>query len=63
MIRVEHESIEELKKWGMGLEKMLEACRFCGAGTRYWHRPTNSPVCESCAGTHSVAEMRPKASC
>jgi hypothetical protein len=58
MIRVEHEDVEELKKWGMGLQHILEACRFCGKGTRYWHQPTNNPVCQSCAAGHTVAELK-----
>jgi len=58
MIPVVHEDVEELKKWGMGLETMLERCVFCRNGTPYWHRESNTPVCECCAETHSVSEIK-----
>lgn len=49
MIGVELEDIEELKKWGMGLEKIQEQCLFCREPTRYWHKKSNEPVCKFCA--------------
>ena len=56
-IRVEHEDIEELRKWGMGLSNIMELCVFCGYETRYWHRPTNTPVCPNCAQWHEPKEL------
>lgn len=58
MIPVEHEDIEELKKWGMGLSNIVELCHFCHNGTRYWHRRTNTPVCQGCAKTHKVSDIK-----
>lgn len=57
-IPITHENVETLKKWGMGLERVLEHCAFCSTPTRYWHLPTNKVVCESCALIHTVAELR-----
>lgn len=36
-----------------------EVCYFCKAVTRHWHEPTNTPVCESCAGTHAEFDLTP----
>lgn len=58
VIKVEHEDIEELKKWGLGLSELLEHCHFCNVQTRYWHRATNTPVCEECSKVHTVAELK-----
>ena len=58
MIRVEHEDVEELKKWGMGLDQILERCALCSTPTRYWHTPSNTPCCQTCAGTHTVAQLK-----
>lgn len=57
MITVEHEDIEELRKWGMGLEAVQENCFFCTTPTRFWHMGTNNPVCECCAKVHTVSEL------
>lgn len=57
-IPVEHEDVEELKKWGLGLENLIERCFFCDTPTRYWHTATNTPVCEGCAATHRVSELK-----
>lgn len=46
---VEHEDVEALKAWGMGLDLVMESCIFCFTPTRYWHLPTNSVVCPCCA--------------
>lgn len=56
-LQVEHEDVEELAKWGMGLNRIQEDCFFCKKETRFWHRPSNRPVCESCAKTHSEADF------
>jgi len=56
-IPIEHESAEELKKWGMGLEKLIERCGLCNTPTRYWHDATNTPVCEGCAATRNVSDL------
>lgn len=60
-IQVEPETvsdIEELKKWGLGLDKLMERCDFCGVQTRYWHKETNTPVCEGCANVHTMPDIR-----
>jgi hypothetical protein len=57
LITIEEEDIEELRKWGMGLEKVQEQCFFCKTPTRFWHMGTNNPVCPHCAETHSVSEL------
>lgn len=56
-IPVEHEDVEELKKWGMGLSSIQEQCTFCSVPTRYWHTDSNNPCCEACAATHDVADL------
>lgn len=58
MIPVQHEDVEELRKWGMGLENLVERCWFCADFTRYWHMPTNNPVCPACAKAHTVGELK-----
>jgi len=57
-IKIEREDTEELKKWGNSIAEAIEQCIFCGEGTRYWHRKTNKPVCESCAKTHKTGDIR-----
>jgi hypothetical protein len=57
-IPIEHEDVKDLKKWGMGLDKLVEECHFCGTKTRYWHNRTNTPVCEGCAKTNTVADIK-----
>lgn len=56
-IAVEEEDLESLRRWGMGLERVLEACVFCRRDTSFWHCATNKPVCPKCAATHSVEEL------
>lgn len=56
-IPIEHENVEELKKWGMGLSKIVESCCFCNTPTRYWHTKSNQPVCPGCSKTHKVSEI------
>jgi hypothetical protein len=58
VIPVTYEDVEALKQWGMGLEHVLERCIFCRAETRYWHLPTNTSVCEQCATTRTVADLK-----
>ncbi len=58
-IPVEHEDIEQLKLWGLGLEKVIEKCYFCGDPTRYWYKPANKPVCTHCAKDHNPSEIPP----
>lgn len=57
MIPVEHEDVDELKKWGMGLAFIKEHCALCKAPTRWWHKKTNTPCCLSCAKTRSVSDL------
>ena len=56
-IPIEHEDKEELTKWGMGLEKILEHCIFCKKTTPYWHSKTNNPVCQECSKTRKVGDI------
>ena len=56
-IPIEHEDKEELAKWDMGLETMLEHCLFCDKPTPYWHAKTNNPVCTECSKTHRVGDI------
>lgn len=48
-IKIQHEDIEELKKWGLGLETVMESCILCKAPTRFWSVASKCPVCECCA--------------
>lgn len=57
-IEVVHEDINELKKWGLGLEKIIESCIFCKGKTRYWSKEVNKPICKACANDHSLHEIR-----
>lgn len=56
-IVVEHEDVEALKKWGMGLWKVMERCTFCRIETRYWQKGSNKPVCESCAASKAESDL------
>ena len=56
-IQVEHEDVDALRAWGMGLEKTQEECHFCGADTRFWHVATNTPVCRGCAAEHEASDL------
>lgn len=56
-IPVELEDTAGLADWGIGLEKVMERCVFCGTGTRYWHTATNNPVCQCCAAIKTVADL------
>lgn len=58
MIPIEHEDIEELKKWGMGLSNILEQCHFCKNETRYWNKKRNTPVCQECAKILKVSDIK-----
>lgn len=31
-----------------------EKCVFCGTTTRFWHKESNTPVCQNCALIHDV---------
>lgn len=57
-IAIEHEDVEGLKKWGMGLEKLVENCLLCQQPTRYWSVVCNCPVCEECAKTKDEADAK-----
>jgi hypothetical protein len=37
---------------------LLEECYFCRSKTKHWHKPTNTPVCESCAKDHFVGDIK-----
>lgn len=56
-IELTHEDTAELKAWRIGLEEVHEKCYFCATPTVFWHLPTNKPVCEECASTHTVSEL------
>lgn len=56
-IPVELEDSASLAGWGIGLEKAMEQCVFCGAGTRYWHKASNKPVCQCCASIKTVDDL------
>lgn len=56
-IPVEREDTKELKKWGMGLENMMERCVFCRNPTRYWNKKRNQPCCQACAIRHTLADL------
>lgn len=56
-VEVEHEDMEKLKKWGMGLESIQERCEFCGIATRYWHARTNTPCCQVCAAKKEESDF------
>ena len=60
MIPIEHEDIDELKKWGMGLSEIIELCFFCKTPTRHWNKKANQPCCPGCSKTHKVAEFKDK---
>lgn len=56
-IPVEHEDVQALADWNMGLEQSMEHCVFCDSKTRYWHKASNNPVCPSCASTKNVSDL------
>ena len=58
MIPIEHEDVEELKKWEMGLSRIIENCFFCHAPARYWNKKANQPCCPSCSKEHKVSEFK-----
>ena len=60
MIAVEHEDMEELRAWGLGLASIQERCIECSKETRYWHRASNQPVCQSCATELEDSDKRLK---
>jgi hypothetical protein len=59
-IKITHEDTEELKKWGLGLEKIIEKCFFCQEPTRYWSKKANKPVCSNCAKERDISELPKK---
>jgi len=58
-IPVQRESVHELKRWGIGLEKLIEVCVFCDQPTRFWNTKSNTPVCPDCGLDHTVADIGP----
>lgn len=40
-----------------GVDRLVEACFFCKAPSRFWHHKSNEPVCPGCAQKHTVAEL------
>lgn len=39
--------------------RVYENCYFkCGNKTKYWHMPTNQPICVECAKTRNVSEIK-----
>lgn len=55
-LKVEHERPEIVRMW----PTTIEQCVFCQTETRWWHRPTNDPVCPTCADSRSAAEIPQK---
>lgn len=37
--------------------KVYEDCVFCGKNSKYWHKESNSPVCQSCSKIRKVHEI------
>ena len=56
-IEIVHEDTNELKSWGLGLEKIIERCIFCNDPTRYWSRVANKSICQSCAKERFLHEL------
>ncbi len=42
---------------GNDFRHLYEHCYFCNTPTKYWHSPTNQPVCKDCAKKHKVSEL------
>ena len=57
-MKIEHENIQQLKLWGLGLEKVIEKCYFCNEPTRYWYKKKNEPVCTNCAKDRHPNEIK-----
>lgn len=38
-------------------DETSEPCVFCGNETRCWHMASNTPVCKSCAETHTERDL------
>ncbi len=53
MIPIEKEP-DEL---GNAFRHQYEHCYFCNTTTKYWHIPTNQPVCKGCSKKHKVSEL------
>ncbi|BAV39195.1 hypothetical protein BPT24_072 [Tenacibaculum phage pT24] len=53
MIKVVKEDPELFENFGVN-----ERCTLCSKETQYWHEPTNSPVCQSCAETQTVKYLK-----
>jgi len=49
--------VRETPETESGFRHIAEQCLFCGKQTRYWHEPTNNPVCVTCSNVHRVAEL------
>ncbi|WP_186214793.1 hypothetical protein [Burkholderia gladioli] len=56
-IAVVKEDKEALRSWGIGLDRELEHCHFCGKETDAWHLASNTPVCECCASTRDAHDI------
>jgi hypothetical protein len=52
MLVIEHEP-GSVADWG----GVIERCVFCRSKTRYWHRASNTPICEACARTYTEEEL------
>lgn len=57
-IELTKEDPEELRKYGLGLDQILENCIFCKNPTTYWHVPTNTPCCPDCAKLYKVRDIK-----
>jgi hypothetical protein len=53
MIPVEEEAKELHAETGE-----YECCIFCHKETKFWHTPTNTPVCEKCAEERTIQQLK-----
>ncbi len=42
---------------GNAFRHQYEHCYFCNTPTKYWHIPTNQPVCTCCSKNREVNEL------
>lgn len=52
MIPIKKEPKELYKEF-----RCYEKCKFCRKETDTWHKKTNTPVCNICAKSHTVADL------
>lgn len=57
MIPIEKEPKEVIKEFTTCFGATMEHCFFCHNKTLFWHRETNTPVCQICSTNHSVHQL------